>query len=211
MDDQTPAEPEVSRPEPEASQPEPTAPMFPPSAAQYIPEPEKPRSNRRTWWIIGIAAAVFLTLGTTVCCIAVLVPSFSAFADMDEVVAALDTFMSRMVAKDVDSAYDMVSSGGRSSITRADLEELIDGGNYALFDGYQSLEVSGFNVRSGANANPAAPQGSWVEVNGTVHYVNGYTGSFNAIVQQENGEWLIHSFFVNIPPDKMEDYLNTLD
>jgi hypothetical protein len=36
-----------------------------------------------------------------------------------------------------------------------------------------------------------------------------YTGNFQAVLENENGQWKIYSLEITVPPAKVEDYLKS--
>ena len=89
------------------------------------------------------------------------------------------------------------------------MQEMLKGPNFALFDGYEKVEVTYLNIGPAFSTNPNAPQGTVAKVSGGVTYKDGYTGQFQAVLEQENKEWKIHNINVTAPPKKFEDYLKS--
>jgi hypothetical protein len=114
----------------------------------------------------------------------------------------LDTFMKDMEAKDVESAYTLFSPRSQRQTPITEVEKLIEGNNYAIFEGYQSLTVQNLNLTAAANTNPDMPQGTVANVTGTVSYEGGFTGTFNAVLEKVDGEWKLFNINITVPPDK---------
>jgi hypothetical protein len=126
--------------------------------------------------------------------------------DHAEVQEVIDSFMNLMADKNVDKAFDLFSSRAQKNVSVSNLEEMIEGSNFALLDGYEHIEITNFNLRKAFNSNPNMPQGTVAEVNGLVYYEGEITGSFEAILEKENDEWRLHFINITAPPEKFEQY-----
>ena len=126
-----------------------------------------------------------------------------SITEREKIESTVAYFMSAMAAKNTEQAYTIFSTRAQRQTKLADLAKLLAGNNYALFDGYQSVSVANMNFTTGLNSNPDVPQGNVVTVNGTVKYSGGFTGRFDAVLEQENGEWRLDGVNVVVSPDKI--------
>jgi hypothetical protein len=164
-------------------------------------QPQK--SNKNTWIIVGIAIAVVCLC--SVICVAVFGTSmFKVFQEKEPVENVLDTYMRHMANKDIESAYTLFSPRAQRQIPIAELEKLIEGNNYILFEGYQSLSVSNLNISAAANTNPDLPQGTVAKVTGILMFEGNIQGSFNGVLEKVDGTWMIDGMHITVPPDKIK-------
>ena len=168
-----------------------------------------PQKSRRLLVIGGCISLAALCLCASVICVSVFGSTlYQAIIEKDNIVVVVDKFMMAMVNKNPDQAYALFSTRVQRQFPVSRLEDMVDGSNYSLFDGYVKAEVVNVNITRGFNTNPDAPQGLVAKVDGTVTYEGGYTGSFQAVLEQENDEWALFSINVIIPPDKLEEFIN---
>jgi len=161
------------------------------------------KSNKNLWIIVGIVVAVICIC--SIICLALFGTSFvKVMVERAPVEAVLDTFMKNMEAKDVESAYALFSPRVQRQISQADLKEMIEGNNYVLFEGYQSLSVQNLNLSAAVNTNPDQPQGTVANVNGEISYSGGFTGSFDAVLEKVDGNWMLYFINVTVPPNKIQ-------
>lgn len=164
---------------------------------------ESKKSNKSLWILIGTAIAAICVC--SVICIALIGIGVGAIVvERAPVESVLDAFMKDMVTKDVDSAYALFSPRVQRKISIDDVQKMVDGNNYVLFDGYQSLSVQNLNLTATANTNPDLPQGTVANVNGVIKYSGGFTGNFTATLEKVNGMWLIYRININVTPDKFQ-------
>ena len=81
--------------------------------------------------------------------------------------------------------------------------------NFALFDGYESVEPAEWTIGLQSSTSPDEPHGTMANVHGVMTYADGYTGTFEALLVQENGSWRLFRIDVEVPPEKVEDYLKS--
>jgi hypothetical protein len=183
---------------------------------ESLPEPESrmsgpivtpattEESNKNLWIIAGLAIAIICVC--SFCCIAMIGLSGAGvgavLTERAPVELVLDAFMKNMKAKDIESAYALFSPRVQREISVDDVQKMIAGNNYVLFDGYQSLSVQNLKLTAAANTNPKLPQGTVANVDGAIEYSGGFTGNFTAILEKVDGEWMIHHIQINVPPDK---------
>ena len=128
---------------------------------------------------------------------------FMSVTEKDDVRVALERLMRRMADKDPASAYALFSSRAKRNLPVAELERMDRDANYALFEGYRDVEITGMTVRTAVNTNPNVPQGIVAEVSATVSYAGGFSGSLQAVLEKEHGSWTFDSFNVTVPPEKV--------
>lgn len=116
----------------------------------------------------------------------------------------IDSFMTSMVEKDTESAYALFSTRAQRQIKISELDKMLEGNNYYLFDGYRSIEIGNLNVSKSFNTNQDMPQGTVATVDGTISYSNGFQGRFEAVLEKEGDVWPLHSINVTVPPDKFK-------
>jgi hypothetical protein len=116
----------------------------------------------------------------------------------------LDQYMQAMDDKDVERAYALFSERARRQVPIGKLQELVEGSNYLIFEGYQSLKVQNIRLMATVNTNPDMPQGDVAQVDGVVNFEGGIQGTFNGTLEKADGRWQIHGVFVNVPPTKIK-------
>lgn len=119
--------------------------------------------------------------------------------------AVLDQFMREMLARDADAAYELFSPRVQRQISVDEVQAMLGGNNYVLFDGYQSLSIVNLNISVAANTNQNEPQGTVASVDGEIFYTGGISGRFDAVLEEVDGQWMIHFVNVTVPPDKFDD------
>jgi hypothetical protein len=164
-------------------------------------QPQKSKKN--IWIILGIALGVLCLC--SIACIAVFGTSmYKVSIEKPPVEALLNTFMQDMVAKDVEGAYALFAPRVQRQISIDDVQEMIEGNNYILFDGYQSLTVQNLNLGGSVNTNPDVPQGTIARVNGFIEYSGSFTGSFSAMLEKVDDTWMIDRIDITVPPEKFQ-------
>lgn len=164
-------------------------------------QPQK--SNRNIWIIVGIAITVVCLC--SVACLAIFGTSmFKVFQEKEPVETVLDAYMRHMANKDTESAYALFSPRAQRQIPIFELENLLEGNNYILFEGYQSTSVSNLNISASENTNPDLPQGTVANVTGILMFEGNIQGSFEAILEKVDGKWMIDGMYITVPPDKIK-------
>jgi hypothetical protein len=181
------------------SEPKTESPTVQPNAGTPVPN----TSNRQLWIIAGLFVAI-LCLCIFPCLGLVGTGVGKVIVERAPVEATLDTFMKNMEAKVVESAYALFSPRAQRQMPIIDIEELIQGNNYKVFEGYESLTIQNFNLTAAANTNPDMPQGTVAKVTAMVSYSDGFTGNLTAVLEKVDGEWRLFNFHVNVPPDKFQ-------
>jgi hypothetical protein len=118
--------------------------------------------------------------------------------------ATLDTLMKNMEAKDVESAFALFSPRAQRQMSITDLEELTEGNNYRLFEGYESISLQNIELLAAVDTNPDMPQGTIANVTAILFYADGLTGDLTAVLEKVDGKWRLFSFSVNVPSDKFQ-------
>ena len=152
--------------------------------------------------IVGV-----LAVGVCLCCGICLVVFGStigiALTQKGDIEKTIGEFMSAMDAKDADRAYALFSERGKKGTTLADIEAMLQGNNYSLFEGYESVHVNNINVNIRMDSNQDEPQGIVAKVSGTISYAGGVTGDFDATLERHGGKWQLNSINITVPPDKV--------
>jgi hypothetical protein len=165
------------------------------------PQPKK--SKKKTWVIVGIVLGVLLLC--SIVCVAVFgTGMYKIYKEKAPVESVLDTYMQHMEDKDAESAYALFSPRAQRQVPVSDVQEMLEGNNYILFEGYRSLSVSNLNISAALNTNPDLPQGTVVIVTGVIQFEGGIQGSFNGTLEQVDGNWMIDAMYITVPPDKMK-------
>lgn len=160
-------------------------------------------SNKKLWIFAGIVVAVICIC--SVLCLVLLGTSFGkVMVEKAPVEAVLDDFMVKMTAKDIESAYELFSPRVQRQISLENVQEMADGNNYVLFEGYQDLSVTNLNIGPAVNTNPDMPQGTVANVSGEISYSGGFVGHFEAILEKVERNWRLHYINVTVPPDKIQ-------
>ena len=165
------------------------------------PQPKKP--TKKIWAIVGIIVAV-LCLCSVICIVVFSTGMYKVYTEKAPVESVLDNYMKYMANKDAESAYALFSPRAQRQLPLSQLQALLEGNNYVVFDGYQSLSVSNFNISAVANTNPDVPQGTVATVTGVINFEESIHGSFTGTLEKVNGKWLIDGMFVTVPPDKIK-------
>ena len=173
-----------------------------PQVSNPIP-PQSQKSNKNTWVIVGIVIVV-VSLCSIICVAVFGASMYKIYTEKEPVETVLDTYMRHMVNKEAASAYALFSPRAQRQIPVSEVEKLLEGNNYFLFEGYQSLSVSNLNISALANTNPDLPQGTVAKVTGIIIFEGNIQGSFNGILEKVDGTWMIDSMYVTVPPDKIK-------
>ena len=182
-----------------SSQQEMLPPQEPAVSDSISSQPKK--SNKKTWMIIGIVAAILLLC--SIICIALFgTGMYKVYKEKAPVESVLDTYMQRMLDKDAESSFALFSPRAQRQMSISQLQEMFEGNNYLLYEGYQSLSISTIYISAAANTNPDLPQGTVAEVDGIIMYEGDIQGSFNGVLEKVDDEWMVYSITVTVPPEK---------
>lgn len=148
-----------------------------------------------------IPVSVFLVLGLTFN----LLISGNLNKEKAPIEIVLDSYMKHMVAKETNSAYALFSPRSQRQISLENVEQLLEGNKYAIFEGYQRLSVGNIQIRSiSSGTDPNAAQGTVALVVGNIFYAGGVQGVFSGILEKVNDKWQIYSINVQVPESKMK-------
>lgn len=144
--------------------------------------------------LIGLLGLVVSCVVGNVC------PFLVSFAtsfpeEKSQIEKVIDNFLRVMANKDAASAYTVVYTGEETQITLQDLQSLLKGNNYILFQGYRNISVTDLTLNQVGSVKSA-------EVAGFIGYSNDFVGDFSATMVKENGAWKIQAIRVNVPPGK---------
>lgn len=161
------------------------------------------RSSRRSLFII-----LSILAGSSLLCI--LVASvvigrlvFAVSSAENEITPVLNQFMQAMDKRNADEAYQLFSGRAQQQTSIDDVNTLLNDVNYPLFEGYQSIKIENTNLSSRVTTNADEAQGIVATVNGQLLYKYEITGSFQAVLEKENGIWHIFVIQVTVPPEKL--------
>lgn len=129
---------------------------------------------------------------------------FRVNSEKAPIVLVLDPYMRAMTNQDPDIAYVLFSPRAQRQIPISDLQEMLEGNNYFLFEGYQSLSVTNINISAVANTNPDTPQGTVAKVNGVISNEGDIQSTYNGIQEKVGDEWILDGIHVTVPLTKIE-------
>jgi hypothetical protein len=160
------------------------------------------KSRNKTVFIMGaVVAGLFLCV--VLCAVVIGTGTIKAALAREDVEQVVEEFMHAMAGKDTEAAYALFSTRAKRTASRSDLEDLLQDNNFLLFDGYTSAQVTDINLGTTVQTNPDLPQGIVAKVNGTIAYKGGFTGRFDAVLEQESKEWKLFGINITIPPEKL--------
>jgi len=163
------------------------------------PPPRK--SNKKLWIIIGTAVSL-LCIGAILCVLVIVFISKKVMTEKAPVETVLDAYMEFMAAKDIDGAYALFSPRAQRQIPISDFQNMIEGNNYVLFEGYQSLSAEQLNINAVVNSDPDVPQGTVANVSGFIIYTESIQGTFTGTLEKVNDEWKLDGMYITVPPNK---------
>lgn len=164
-----------------------------------------PKNNYMRMAIFGVPILGILCAGV---CFALFGYSLiTSISQRDDMAKTIDEFFKAMVAQDVDQASSLFSDRLNTQELFSNLQKSLDGTNFASYEDYVSLEIQNLSMGPVVNTNMNEPQGMRAHVEGTVTYSEGYLGTFQAVLGQENGKWKLFSINITVPPQKIEQYL----
>ncbi len=176
--------------------------VYPPAAyGDFLTPPKK--SNHKIWIWVVIAISVFCVCCASLCIAAVVLLARSDIVERGPVSSVLDSYMKFMEAKDVASAYALFSPHAQSQFPISNLQALVEGNNYVVFEGYQGLSFTSFVISFGFTTNTNQPQGEYAKVAGTITYQGGFQGLFNGTLEKVGGKWKLYGISVSAPPNKL--------
>jgi len=170
-------------------------PAPPPTPSPVIPY--KNRAARKLVKGLGLVLVLVILgiLALPVC--QFFVGFVSSFPEESSSVAqVLDEYLAALANQDAERAYVVVSRSAEAQLNLEILENLVQGNNYRVFEGYQEISFTDFELTQFGSDRSA-------EVSGYVSYTDNYVGDFSAVLVKENGTWKIQMMQVNVPPDKI--------
>jgi len=174
---------------------------LPPPSDSVLHQPRK--SNKKNWIIGGVVIGI-LCLCALVCVAVFGASMFKVFTEKAPVETVINTYMQYMAGKDADSAYELFSPRAQRQFSISAINELLEGNNYFLFEGYQGLSATNLNISISANADPDLPQGTVAEVTGTLDFEGDIQGSFSCVLEKVGDQWMIYNINITVPPDKIK-------
>ena len=118
--------------------------------------------------------------------------------DLPIIQRTLDQLMHASEQQQTDAAYSLFAEVARQQFPKTDLETLLILRSY-LFEGYQSLTVTGYSVQSETSSTG---ERTTAEVSGNIVYSNG-EGAFTSILIKTSDRWLLVHFQANVNPEKL--------
>jgi len=160
------------------------------------------RPKKKIWLILAIIFGVLISCATLTLVLTKISTSKieSEKAPLESVV---DQFMKFMKQKDVESAYDLISSRAKRQIEITELSNMLKGNNYVLYDGYLSVNISNIRITKAINTDPDVPQGTVATISGVIEYKDGFQGRLEGVFEKENDIWRIDGINITVPPDKV--------
>lgn len=162
--------------------------------------------------LLSLPAAVgcLLTVALAACAALTVMAVVATQEQVGQAEPVIDEFMTAMAARDVDSAYALLSTRSRRSASPQDLESLLAGSNFGRFEGYQRIgELVGI-VAYISNTDELAPQGWVAQISGSVYYADGTIGNFDATLEREGDTWWLYGIYVFVPQEKLTEGAFTL-
>lgn len=188
--------------QPQGSQPEQTPASPPMGMAATLPTAPARRSRRRLWLIFGLLAAG-LCLCVVIAAVTLGAGMLKVARERPRVETVVGQFLSAMAEKDARGAYALFSSRSKRSTSLADLEKLVAGNNYVLFEGYRGVVITNLNLSAVVDSDPDNPRGTVAKAEGIIQYESGFTGTVSASLEQEGDEWRLFAISIRVPPDKL--------
>jgi hypothetical protein len=177
-------------------------PENPPNTPIIISSP--PRKSRRKIWLIGGIVCGTLCLFSIICFAIFALIKGNVNDEKAPVESVIDSYMKFMSARDFENAYALFSPRAHRTVPISKIQELVEGNNYLIFEGYQSLSIRNLGISTVAITNPDLPQGTVANVTGTITYEDGIQGSFNCILEKVDEKWQIDGVYVTVPPSKIK-------
>jgi hypothetical protein len=145
-----------------------------------------------------------LCLLVIACLVAVLTTAACDLQMFTEWTGTIDAFMQAMVKKDAEQAYSHFSTAGQRQYSLADIRKMMEGSNYALFDGYSGADMLSFDYTSEPSSGGSS---EYVDLEYETNYAGGHTGTLRAGMLREQGAWRLSYVDITVPPPKVEEFL----
>lgn len=125
---------------------------------------------------------------------------FSSASEMTSATPLVEKYMRLMAAHNSAAAESLFSQEIDPYDTKRELDAMLRGPNYVLFEGYRSLNSEGgsFFHRQGCLTNT-----STLNVQGPISYEDGTVGHFTAQMVRERDAWALLGVSVVVPPAKI--------
>lgn len=177
---------------------------------QAQPEP----ANKPYRWVIFMLLGI---LGMTLLCAALVaglaIKNLSQMpANLESNESLIDAFMRAGVKQDAAAAFVLFSSRGQLQMPLSKIETLFSSANHELFAGYQSMEITSYNLHTGSGDDPFMdlnlPDGAFIILRGTIHYDDDVDGTFSAVLEQVDQDLRLYSIEIGAPPSKFRNNQN---
>ena len=119
----------------------------------------------------------------------------------------IDDFMTSLSSGNYLEAQTMFSAKTKETATIEKLKAMNTGSDGWFCDHYQRVEVTSITHLTTANTNPNVPSGRYEQLRGRVYYDDGFSGQLEASLFKDKGGWKIHSININVPSQKIANYL----
>jgi hypothetical protein len=170
-----------------------SSPFEPPQAPVQSPPSRAP-------WIILLVLGGAALLVPCVCCGGLLAVGGRgvalAVAERPKVEQVVNDYLQKMEDKDVAGAYLLFSPTAKRTVPQSKVQEMIEGPNYALFSDFERATITNIQVMT-------SPTRTVANVQGTVTYRGGVSGTFRGVVGREGDAWMIDGMHVTVPPAKL--------
>ena len=152
----------------------------------------KPKPKKLWKWIlliVGVIVIIFVIwFGFLI---------YSGFKNEAVVKPILIEYIQDLGAGNLNVAYnDLSSNDMKNAVSFEQFQEAV-GVMPCLYTGFQSLNLSGFNVQATNN-------GTFYTYTGTITYSNGDRGALSAILEKDNGEFKVYGLHINITPERFK-------
>ena len=162
-----------------------------------------PQKQSRLPWLVGGGLLVAMCLCVGLC----LTLFIGVNAQERPALQVVDAFMQAMSKRDANQALALYSSRAQKQALLPQMQDMLRGLNFALFDQYAQVHVGEFKISPSFSAASNQPQGLLGQLSGTISYADGYTGQFQAVLELENLTWKLYNINVTAPKEKFEDYV----
>lgn len=127
--------------------------------------------------------------------------------EQSAIMDVVDQYMRFMQVNNAEDAYNLLSLRQQQFVSLNDLEDQLNGKNHVPFEGYQSIRVKQFNIRSRMLSNVQLLPGLAAELICDVNYHGGLVGEITALLEKQDGEWKLSGIKIIAPPDKFRNVL----
>jgi len=122
----------------------------------------------------------------------------------------IDDYLSAMATKDSDLAVNFLATNNSMGFSKKDLDSQLEGVNYSLYSGYQSIEVTYSRLQRGSTDDAYS---SYAHIEGDIMYrlpIDYYQskGFFIADLVKIGNNWKIDRIEIFVSPEKVEQDQN---